>query len=175
MSEPNPQPAAAAAPESPCTAPPVRHNSTEFDTFFDPPPPTPPESSPPTPAASPLTPRQQTAISLLTAGQTCSSTASILGVHRSTLHNWKHDPAFAAELARRQDELTRAADARLRLLLLQSTHHALDSLHADDPEDRWRNAFRLLTILRPYRTALNTPGPAPATPEDAQPGQTTGA
>ena len=57
--------------------PPTRQNPTEPDTFFDSPSAT--TLTPPTPATSPLTPRQHTAISLLTSGETISSTAATLG------------------------------------------------------------------------------------------------
>ena len=60
MSELNPQPATAPSPASEFapTTPPVLHNSTEFDTFFDPP--TAPNVPPPTPSS----PHPPTSVSL---------------------------------------------------------------------------------------------------------------
>jgi hypothetical protein len=108
---------------------------------------------------SQLNPRQLTAINLLVMGHTVTATASIVGVNRWTINAWKKDPAFAAALNRHRDDIHRTADARIRLLLLQTTQTALESLHVKDPDARYRHCFRLLSLLRPYRAALQPPEP----------------
>jgi len=136
---------------------PTRQNPTDSDTQSAPPP--------------NLTHRQQTAITLLLAGHTMTSVAANLGLHRSTLYEWKRQSDFMQELNRRHQEIRRASDARLRLLLLQSTQAALDSLKKKRP-DRHQNAFRLLTVLRPFLPVLNQPEPpfadAQLTPETGE-------
>src|SRR5215217_6097842 len=72
-------PAESPAPISNRTPPPVVHNCAELGTETE-------NRSPsltPAPLTPPLTPQQITAITLLTAGKTIASTASILGVHRN--------------------------------------------------------------------------------------------
>jgi hypothetical protein len=127
--------------------PEIRHNSTDFDTKL--------KNDPPTLSQKPaLTPTQITAISLLTAGHTIAATASLLNLHRSTIHLWKRQPPFAEELDRRIDEIAQASEARIRLLFLQTTQKALDSLKDKDPDRMYKNCFRLLALLRPYHNRV---------------------
>jgi hypothetical protein len=134
----------------------IQQNPTESDKKD-------PFPSPSLTPASLLTPSQQTAISLLISGHSVSAVAAALGFHRSTVYEWKRNQAFTKELARRQHEVRHASDARLRRLLLHASHTALDSL-SSKRRDRYQNAFRLLTIMRPYIPILNQP--APAFPDD---------
>jgi hypothetical protein len=136
----------------------IRQNPTESDTQLT-------QPNPPTTITQPtLSSLQQTAITLLLSGHTLSAVAATLRLHRSTLYQWKRIPAFILELNHRQHEIRRAADARLRRLL-QTTQTALDSLeHKCDL--RHKNAFRLLTVLRPYIPFMDQP--EPPFPDDSE-------
>lgn len=151
-------PAESTTPPAAANNPPTSQNHTESHTNLDFPS---PSLTPP----SDLTPRQQTAISLLVSGHSISAVAATLSVSRWTLHHWKRDPAFLRELTKRQHEVCRASDARLRRLLLQTTQTALDSL-GRKLDNRFQHAFRLLTILRPYIPHMNQP--EPSFPTDAE-------
>jgi hypothetical protein len=102
-----------------------------------------------------LNPRQLTALALLTSGKTISAAASMLGVHRSTLHDWTKIPAFAAELQSRRAELRDTIDARLYRLLLHATHACIASLKVKDLQQSYRNAFRLMSTLRPWMPRID--------------------
>jgi hypothetical protein len=152
-------------PQTADEAPVTRQNPTEPDIES---PIRPPSLTPDHPHSG-LTPRQLTAIALLTSGKSVIAVASALGLHRSTIHTWKNDPAFAAELHRRQTDLARTCDARLIRLLYHATHTAIASLKVKDADDATRHAFRLITILRPWMHRLDQIlDPPPTSRDDAQ-------
>lgn len=103
-----------------------------------------------------LEPRQLAAIALLTAGKTTAAVASMLKIHRSTLHRWKLDPVFAAELAARRDELRETIESRLYRILLHATHSCIASLKVKDVGQSHRNAFRLMSTMRPWMPRMDT-------------------
>jgi len=133
---------------------PTQQNPTEPNTFCK-------NTSP---SSHQLTSRQQTAISLLTSGHTITAVAATLGLNRCTIHQWKQLPAFISELTTRQEEIRIASDARIRRLLLQASQTALDSL-SSKREDRHRNAFRVLSVIRPFIPLMNQPLPLQNTSE----------
>jgi hypothetical protein len=55
----------------------------------------------------PLTPAQQRAVTLISAGSTAFSAAQAVGVHRNTVANWRRSPVFREALAQ-----ARAAEAK---------------------------------------------------------------
>lgn len=138
----------------------IRQNPTNPDPQF-----TQPDSPAPKITQPTLSSRQQTAITLLLSGHTISAVAAVLGLNRSTVYEWKRLPAFIRELNHRQHEIRCAADARLRRLFLQTTQTALDSLeHKCDL--RHKNAFRLLSVLRPNIPFMDQP--QPPMPDDSE-------
>lgn len=52
-----------------------------------------------------LTARQQRAAILLAEGKTTGSIAEELGIHRSTLNNWKNRPEFEAFVNARKEDM----------------------------------------------------------------------
>jgi hypothetical protein len=58
---------------------------------------------------------QAKAVDLLVSGMTTTGAAKQLGVHRCTIHHWRNDPIFVAELEARRSEL---ADSLLDLHML---------------------------------------------------------
>ncbi len=59
--------------------------------------------------------KQAIAVELLVSGMTITGAAKQLGVHRCTIHRWRNDPIFVAELEARRSEL---ADSLLDLHML---------------------------------------------------------
>jgi hypothetical protein len=138
-----------APPETPHT---IRPNPTDPDITAQIPLPI---FTPSRPQPSTLTPQQLTAIALLTSGKTVGSVATMLNIHRSTLHAWKQRPDFADELQSRRAELRDTIDARLYRILLHATHTAIASLRVKDPEESHRNSVRLLSALRPWMPRID--------------------
>lgn len=60
-----------------------------------------------------LSTNQERAIEALLSGETASSTAKTVGVHRTTIHRWLADPHFVAALNQRRSDLREASQARL--------------------------------------------------------------
>ena len=84
-----------------------------------------------------LTPKQQTAIEHLLTGKSDRETADAVGVHRTTVTNWRlHHPAFQAELNSRRTELRHVATERLLNLVAK----AVEELEAELSGDRNRVA-----------------------------------
>jgi hypothetical protein len=68
-----------------------------------------------------LTPRQQTAITLLAVGHPTVVVARRIGVGRSTLFRWRvYNPVFAAELNRRQRDMFDVLANRVRLVAMKA-------------------------------------------------------
>ena len=96
-------------------------------------------------AARPLTPAQASAVLLLVAGRTDAEAAAELGVHRTTVSQWKnHHPEFIAELNRTRDSVHAELSDRLRVLASAALRAIGDALESDDPAARTAAAFELL-------------------------------
>ena len=60
-----------------------------------------------------MQPKQQRALDLLLAGHATTAVAAEVGVRRETIWRWTQDPAFAAEVSRRQAERRQAIHSEL--------------------------------------------------------------
>ena len=67
-----------------------------------------------------MQPKQQGALDLLLAGHPTTEVAALVGVRRETLWRWTQDPAFAAEVSRRQAERRQATHAELDAGVLEA-------------------------------------------------------
>ena len=102
----------------------------------------------------PLSQAQLNAVDLLVLGHSDSSAANHLGVHRTTVSNWRENhPAFRAELARRRQEVWGGAVERVRALLHQAVEEMAKQLKDEDKLVRFRAASRLLALARHFRPA----------------------
>jgi hypothetical protein len=146
-----PPPSAEAAPDHPPTPESVGQNRTESGALT----PNPYPILTGDPRQLPLASKQLIACQLLTSGKTVVAVAATLGVARSTIYEWRKDPAFAAELAHRQLDLAQTTDLRCRRLLLHATHAALAGLTAKKNPDQFRNALRVITAMRPWMSRLD--------------------
>ena len=67
-----------------------------------------------------MQPKQQRALDLLLAGHATTAVAAMVGVRRETIWRWTQDPAFAAEVSRRQAERRQAIHAELDAGVLEA-------------------------------------------------------
>lgn len=101
-----------------------------------------------------LTVEQLNAIDLLVCGEVDREVALAVGVHRTTVTNWRNkDPDFQAELNRRRKEIWSSSVDRLRSLLPV----ALDALEHElqHGKDRARVALEVMRIAGFYEIARN--------------------
>lgn len=121
-----------------------------------------------------LTLQQRRAIDLISTGQSAVATADALGVHRATLYRWRQEPAFAAVLKRRQDELYAAAVDQMRGSLVKAIRTVSEELDSRSVDGRLRAAYRLLPYvgspkLRPAEETTPAADPPPDAPQAAAP------
>lgn len=101
-----------------------------------------------------LTVEQLNAIDLLVCGEVDREVAAAVGVHRTTITNWRNrDPDFQAELNRRRRDIWSSSVDRLRGLLPV----ALDALEEEllRGKDRSRTALEVLRMAGFYLIARN--------------------
>ena len=67
-----------------------------------------------------MQPKQQRALDLLLAGHATTAVAAEVGVRRETIWRWTQDPAFAAEVSRRQAERRQAIHSELDAGVLEA-------------------------------------------------------
>jgi hypothetical protein len=67
-----------------------------------------------------MQPKQQRALDLLLAGHATTAVAAQVGVRRETIWRWTQDPAFAAEVSRRQAERRQAIHSELDAGVLEA-------------------------------------------------------
>jgi uncharacterized protein YecA (UPF0149 family) len=91
----------------------------------------------------PLTPAQQHALALLSAGSTAAAAAQAVGVHRNTVGNWLQSPTFRDALAHLHGERTQAWRAQSEAL----ASHALDAIRAILADPNAPAAVRLKAAL----------------------------
>jgi hypothetical protein len=102
----------------------------------------------------PLAQAQLNAIDLLILGHSDNSAANHLGIHRTTVSNWRlNHPAFRAELARRRQEVWGGACERFRALLNGAVEEMEKQLEDEDKDVRFRAASRLLALARHFSPA----------------------
>jgi hypothetical protein len=106
-----------------------------------------------------LTPAQQRAVTLISAGSTAFSAARAVGVHRNTVSNWRRSPAFREALAK-----ARAAEAQAwRDKTGDLATRALDAIHAILFDPNTPAGVRLKAAIA-IRAQLAGPAPAKAPP-----------
>lgn len=112
----------------------------------------------------PLTPRQETAINLLTMGKTVVATARTIKVDPCTVHRWKaHNPLFAAELNRRQAALFDTMVVKLRITMGKAVDELMSLMNSNIPSKRVETMWKLLPMIKPQRLMIPT---APLEPAD---------
>ena len=92
-----------------------------------------------------MQPKQQRALDLLLAGHATTAVAAMVGVRRETIWRWTQDPAFAAEVSRRQAERRQAIHSELDAGVLEAVQ-MLRGLVAD-PEAPAGARVRAATAL----------------------------
>ncbi len=92
-----------------------------------------------------MQPKQQRALDLLLAGHATTAVAAEVGVRRETIWRWTQDPAFAAEVSRRQAERRQAIHSELDAGVLEAVQ-MLRGLVAD-PEAPAGARVRAATAL----------------------------
>jgi hypothetical protein len=105
----------------------------------------------------PLTQAQENALLLLLQGKSDGETAAdpSVDVTRQTVWDWRNrDPRFAAELARRRDEIWRHPQDRLRSLLSKAVENIASLVETGD----YDASVEVLKITGMYRGLNNTPG-----------------
>src|SRR5215510_188843 len=85
------------------------------------------------PCFKPLTPAQETALTLYLAGQSDTHVAQAVGVTRQTCWEWgRQHPVFMAELERRRAEVWRQPQERLRSLLSRAVENLAAAVEEGD-------------------------------------------
>jgi hypothetical protein len=105
----------------------------------------------------PLTQAQENALLLLLQGKSDGEVAADPGVDvtRQTVWDWRNrDPRFAAELARRREEIWRQPQERLRSLLSKAVENIATVVESGE----YDASVELLKIVGMYRGLNNTPG-----------------
>lgn len=92
-----------------------------------------------------LSPQQCAAIAHLVSGKSLSSTATLLGIDRKTLYNWRQLPAFQHALHELCVEACETAAMRMRNLLLRGTHKLVALLEG---ANRFDDLLRLVSNKR---------------------------
>ena len=92
-----------------------------------------------------MQPKKQRALDLLLAGHATTAVAAEVGVRRETIWRWTQDPAFAAEVSRRQAERRQAIHSELDAGVLEAVQ-MLRGLVAD-PEAPAGARVRAATAL----------------------------
>jgi SEC-C motif/Homeodomain-like domain len=112
----------------------VHHNSSDFDTISN----------------NNLSPVQAQVIAALAQGRTVTATAQEAGLHRNTIYNWLHDPAFqaAADEAQREYVATLSDGMRDLAALAVETLRSLLEDPKTPPAVRLRTA--LAVLQRPH-------------------------
>jgi predicted transcriptional regulator len=101
-----------------------RQNTTEADT-----------------AEWPLTPQQEAAVDLLSAGRTVTQTADTVGVARQTVSEWLHrHPGFKASLNRRRQETWESLVNDLRSLAPTAVRCSRKSCSVRAAAGSWRRS-----------------------------------
>ncbi len=102
----------------------------------------------------PLSQAQLNAIDLLVLGHSDRSAANHLGIHYTTVSNWRtNHPAFRAELARRRQDVWGGACERFRALLDKAVEEMEKQLTDEDKDVRFRAASRTLALARHFKPA----------------------
>jgi hypothetical protein len=95
--------------------------------------PTKPDKTRLAPRFKPLSPAQETALTLYLAGQSDTDVAQAVGVTRQTCWEWRRQhPVFMAELERRRAEVWRQPQERLRSLLNKAVENLAAAVEAGD-------------------------------------------
>ena len=109
-----------------------------------------------------LTARQMTAIHLLTMGKSVVATAKSLEIGVSTLHRWKSkQPAFVAELNRRQHEMFDRTVDKLRSTMAKAVDELYALMQGNNRRERYEVAMKLLPMMQPRKWIVPT-GPGDA-------------
>jgi hypothetical protein len=111
----------------------------------------------------PLTPRQETAINLLTMGKTVVATARSIKVDPATVHRWKaHNPLFVAELNRRQAALFDSMTVKLRLTMGKAVDELMSLMNSPNPSKRIDTMWKLLPMIKPQKLMIPNAPTEPA-------------
>ena len=92
-----------------------------------------------------LSAMQLRAVTLLAAGKSVAVTAAELTIDRSTIHRWKHEPAFMEELHRLAREMQEHINSRM-LSLAGDAMDTVENLLASGYPDRTRVAAAALIL-----------------------------
>lgn len=104
--------------------------------------------------ANDLTSQQEIVIAAILDGKTQTDAAEEAGVNPVTVSRWKAtDPAFMAELNRRQRDLWDENYASLLALAADARRVLADLVHAKDPQIRFKAALAVLDRLPEQRPA----------------------
>jgi hypothetical protein len=104
-----------------------------------------------------LTARQMTAIHLLTMGKSVVATAKSLEIGVSTLHRWKSkQPAFVAELNRRQHEVFERTVDKLRQTMSKAVEELFNLMQSNSRRERYEVAMKLLPMMQPRKWIIPT-------------------
>src|SRR5688500_20100455 len=80
----------------------------------------------------PLTIEQENAVDSLITGATDAETAARVGVTRTTISEWRHNPLFVATLEQRRAELWRAPQEKLRSLAMKDVEKLAVAIESGD-------------------------------------------
>jgi hypothetical protein len=103
--------------------------------------------------AEELTPQQMKVVGLLISGRTYSQAAAEVGVDRSTVYRWRHEPNFEQEVRDRMDESLDAVAMRTCSYMLRSTELIASAMQSFDEKHTANVAFKLLNSKRAWDIA----------------------
>lgn len=98
----------------------------------------------------PLTIEQENAIDSLITGATDAETAARVGVARTTISDWRHNPLFLATLEQRRAELWRAPQEKLRSLAMKAVENLAAAIESGD----LKASVELLKCIGLYGTVV---------------------